>query len=123
MQFLNSHEFPMTTPSPDDDVFAHVTAAADVAVLSDPGRAFQHRALFDNRAAADENGVADERLPDQLAEHRRLEPKLQITRDLFERVPDVFVVLEKLRMRGVLELEKFGGAKHVVRNLTSGAPA
>ena len=56
---------------------------------------------------ADENGVADERFADQLAEHRRLQAKLQIARDLFERVPDILLVFEQLRMRRVLETEKF----------------
>ena len=53
---------------------------------------------------------ADERLSDQLTEHGRLEAELQIARDLFERVPDIFVALEKLRMRRVFESRKFRGA-------------
>ena len=59
----------------------------------------------------------DEWLPDQLAEHRWLEPKLQIARNLFERFPGVFVFFEKLRMRGVFEFEKFRGTQHIVRQI------
>ena len=87
----------------DDHVFPHVTAAADVAVLSDPGRPFQDRALFDNRARADENRVADERLADEFTQHRRLQAKLQITRDLLERVPNILLRLKQLWMRRVFE--------------------
>jgi len=42
-----------------DHVFAHVAAAADVAVVADPCRALQHRALFDDRSPADKNMVAN----------------------------------------------------------------
>ena len=52
---------------------------------------------------------------DQFAKHRRLKPKLKIARNLLERVPDVFIRLEKFGMRGVLEFEKFGGGEHFVR--------
>ena len=75
----------------DDHVFAHVTAAADVAVLSDPGRALSTPRLVRRSCRADENRIADERFADQLAQHRRLETELQITRDLLERVPDVLL--------------------------------
>ena len=48
--------------------------------------------------------VADERLADQFAQHRWLQPKLQVTRDLFERVPDVILVFEQFRMGRVFEV-------------------
>jgi len=101
----------------DDDVLAHIAAAADVAVFSDPGGAFQHRALFHDCAAPDENGFADEWLSDQLPEDPWFQTKLQIARNLFECFPDVFVLFEKLRMRGVLEFEKFGRTQHIVRQV------
>src|SRR5437773_12331987 len=56
-----------------DYVLAHVTATADVTVFSNPGRTFQDRALFDNRAGANEDRVADERLPDRIPPHGRFE--------------------------------------------------
>ena len=59
--------------------------------------------------------VADERFPDELAQHRRLQAKLQIARDLFERVPDILLVLKQLRMGRVFEAEEFSGRKHVSR--------
>src|ERR1700730_12713356 len=72
------------------NIFAYVTAAANLAVLADPRRPFQHRALFDDRSAPNENVTTNKRFADQLAEHSRLQSKLQVARDLFERVPDVF---------------------------------
>src|SRR6266852_5197050 len=87
----------------DDDILAHVAAAADLAILADPGRSFQNRALFDNRAAANEHIAADERAADELAEYRRFQTKLQITRDLFERVPNKLLVLEQFRMGRMFE--------------------
>src|SRR4029077_14587698 len=60
----------------DDHVFPHVTAAPEVTVLSAPSRPFQDRALFDNRARADKNRVADERLADELTQHGGLQTKL-----------------------------------------------
>ena len=42
----------------------------------------------------------------------RFQTKLQIARDLFERVPDVILVFEQLRMSRVFEVEKVGGRKH-----------
>src|SRR5439155_23168744 len=52
---------------PSDDVLAHVTAAANLAVFADPSRAFQHRALLNDRSSANEDVVADEWLPHELA--------------------------------------------------------
>jgi len=97
---------------PDDHIFAHITTAADMAVFANPGRTFHHRALLDDGAGADENRTADERLAHEFAEHRRLEAKLEITRNLFERVPNIFLRLEEFRVRSVLQVEEFRGAKH-----------
>src|SRR5207247_11166134 len=74
-----------------DDVLAHVATAANLAIFSDPRRALQHHALFNDRSSADEHAIADERLARWLAKDRRFQPKLQRTRDLSERVPDVIL--------------------------------
>src|SRR5438046_10575932 len=71
----------------DDNVFAHVTATADMALLADPGRPFYDGALFDDGATANEDGIADERFSHQLSQHRRLHTQLQITCHMFERAP------------------------------------
>src|SRR5438067_3146236 len=99
-------------PVPHDHVLAHVTAAPDVTILADPRRPLQPCSLLHDRARADENRVADKRLPDQFAEHRGLQTKLQIARDLPERVPDIFLGLKQLRVRRVFETEKFRRRKH-----------
>ena len=91
-----------------------------VAILPDPGRPFQHCALFHDCAAADENRATNERFPNQLTEHRRLEPELEVARNLLERFPDIFVRLEQFRMCGVFELEEFGGTEHFVRHESLG---
>src|SRR2546428_5352606 len=93
----------------DHNILAHVTSAADLAVLADPGRPFQDRALFDNGSATDENIAADKRAADQLAEYRRFQTKLQIARDLFERIPDIILVFEQLRVGRVFEAEELCG--------------
>src|SRR5947207_9255859 len=90
-----------------DDVLADVAAAADLAIFADPGRSFQDRALFDNRAAANEHTAADERTADELAEYRRFQAKLQISRDLFERIPDIPSVLEQFLIDRVVKVDKF----------------
>src|SRR6185369_14118366 len=99
----------------DDDVFAHVTSGAQMAVFADPGRALEHRALLDNRAPPNENRVAHIGFTNQLAEHGGLEPKLEVTRNLSERFPDIFFRLEEFRMLGVLELKIFGRGEHIAR--------
>ena len=93
----------------DDDVFAHVTATADMALLADPGRTFYDGALFDDGVSANEDGIADERFSHQLSQHRRLQTKLEITCDLFERIPNEALILEKFSVRGVLECNELGG--------------
>src|SRR6266545_6014131 len=103
-----SHDYAVAN----DHVFAHVTAATDVTVFADPCRTFQHRALFNNSSSANKNMVADERLAHELAQDCRLQTKLEVTGDLFERVPDVILVFEQLRMSRVFEVKKVGGRKH-----------
>jgi hypothetical protein len=95
-----------------DDVLAHVATAANLAVFADPRWALQHRALLNDRSSADEHAIADERFAHKLSEHGGFQSKLQITRDLFERIPDVILVLEQLRMSSVFEVQKIGRGKH-----------
>src|SRR5262249_20821356 len=92
----------------DDDVLAHVTATADMTLFANPSRSFYDGALFNNGAAADEDSIADERFSHQLPEHSRLQTKLQIARDLFERVPNETLIFEQLRVDGVLECYELG---------------
>src|SRR5438067_1167159 len=91
----------------DDDVFADVAAVANFALFPDPGRPFDHRALLDRGPFSDENRAAHERLSDQSSLDARLQTKLQIARDLVQRVPDIRQILEQFPMVAVLEVEKF----------------
>src|SRR5438270_11380156 len=109
---LELARIPHHDPIPDDHILAHVTAAPDMAIVANPRRSFQHRALLDNRSGADEDCVADKRLPDQLAHHRGLQSKLEIARDLPQRVPDIFLRFKQLWVRRVFETEKFRRRKH-----------
>src|ERR1043166_3577222 len=95
-----------------DDVLAHVATAPNLAVFADPRRALQHRALLNNGSSADEHAIADEWLAPQFTQHGRLQPKLQITRDLFERIPDVILVLEQFGVCRVFKINKIRGGKH-----------
>src|SRR5215472_13504666 len=72
-----------------NDILAHVATAANLAVFANPRRTLQHRALLNHRSSADEHAIADERLADQLTEDGGFQSELQVTCDLFERVPDV----------------------------------
>src|SRR5436309_1089316 len=83
----------------DDHVFAHVTTAATVAVFADRRRAFQHSALFNDRSSANKNMVADKWFAHQLGQDCRLETKLQVTGDLFERTSDPLERLGTVMMR------------------------
>src|SRR5437762_10227966 len=96
----------------DDYVLAYVAATANLTILADPGGTFQNRTLFNNRATSDEDMIADERFSQQFAEHSGLQTKLQVTRNLFERVPDVILALEQLWMGRVFKLKKFGRCEH-----------
>src|ERR671931_2405911 len=96
----------------DDHIFAHVTAAANVAVFADPRRAFQHRALLNDGSSANKNMAAYKWLTHQLAQDDGLEAKLQVTGDLFERIPNVILIFEQLRMSRVFEVKEIGRRKH-----------
>src|SRR6266404_210020 len=98
-----------------NDVLAHVTTAANFAIFADPRRPFYDRALLDNRSATDEDRVADERFPHQLAQYAWLQAELQITRDLFKRVPNIILVLKQLRMGRVFKIKIFSRRKHLLR--------
>jgi len=106
-----SHHHPVA----DDDIFAHITPAADVTILSDPGRALQYRPLFDNCAGTHEYGVADERFPHQLPKNSRFKPKLKITGNLFQCVPDKTLVFKQLGMGCVFEADKLSRGKNFFR--------
>ena len=91
-----------------DDVLAHVATASDMTLFANPSRTFYDRTLFNDGATADEDGAADERFSHQLPEYSRLQTKLQITRDLFERVPNETLIFKQLRVDGVLECYELG---------------
>src|SRR5450432_2618137 len=73
----------------DDHVLADVTAVANLAALANPRRAFDHRALLDRGSFSDKNRAAHKWLADQPSFNSRLEPELQITRNLFQRIPNI----------------------------------
>jgi len=79
------------------------------ALLPDPSRPLYDGPLFDDGAAANKHGIADERFSHQLSQHRRFQTKLQIARDLFERIPNEALILEKFSVGGVLERNELGG--------------
>src|SRR5438034_2396943 len=95
-----------------NDVFPHVTTTADTTIFTDPGRSLQHCALLDNRSSADEHLMTDKRLTHQLAQDPRLQSKLEISLNLFERVPDVVLALEQFRVGRVFEIKKICRRKH-----------
>src|SRR5260370_20500893 len=48
-----------------------------------------------------------------MAQHSGFQTKLQVTRNLFERIPDIILFLEQLRMGRVFEVKKFSRRKHL----------
>ena len=57
---------------PEDHILADVTAIANLAILTDPRRAFHHRALFDDGIFTDEDSSAHEGFADESAVNTRL---------------------------------------------------
>jgi len=96
----------------DDDIFPDIDSAANMAVFADPRRPFQYGPLFYDRSSANENMVADKRFAHELAQNGRLQTKLKIAGNLFERVPNVILVFEQFGVSRVFEIKKIGRRKH-----------
>ncbi len=84
---------PCDNPIADDDIFADVAAIANLAVLTDPSRAFDHRPLLDDGVFPNEYRPTDEWLADQSSMESWLEAKLKVAGNLREHLPrmlDIF---------------------------------
>ena len=76
-----------------DDIFPNVATIANLAVLTDPSRAFDHRPLLDDGVSSNEYGSTDERLTDQSSMESWLEAKLKVTGNFRQYIPrmlDIF---------------------------------
>src|SRR5262249_33455775 len=72
-----------------DHIFADITTASYLATISDPGRTFNGRAVFDDSFVTDIDPVAYEGSAKQTSAHRRIEAELKITGDLLQNIPDL----------------------------------
>src|SRR4029079_2765408 len=95
-----------------DDIFADVASVANLAVFPDPGGALDHRSMLNHRPATDENGIAHERLADELALNRWLQTEFQVGRYLRQRLPDIFQVVKNDPVLGATEIQVSLGLKH-----------
>jgi hypothetical protein len=97
-----------------DHVFPNVAPVADLAVFSNPSRAFDHSALFNNGAFADEDSSTHKRFADEAAMNARLEAELQVGGNFRQGVPNILGVLEKCSVFAVAKIKKFVDGKHSV---------
>ena len=96
----------------DHYIFADIGTVANLAILTDPSRPLDHGTLFDDRAGSDIDSAADEGLADQLAMDSRLEPELEIGRDLCDCLPDMSDILEDDTVLSAVEIEEGVGGEH-----------
>ena len=84
---------------------------ADLAVLPDNGRAFDHHAGLDHCAFADENAVADAGARETFG---RILPRRpgEITLDFLESLPGVGAALEDRGVVGLRQVKQIGGFEH-----------
>jgi hypothetical protein len=99
-------------PIADDDVFADVTTAPDFAIVSNPGRAFDGRAVLNHGSASDVDVLADKGSAHDAGIDGRLEAELEIAADLFKDIPDLRTVIENGPVLCLIEIEKIGRRKH-----------
>ena len=104
-------------PIADDDVFANVASAADFAVVTDPGRTFDHGTLLDDGIFAHENRRTDKWFADELAVQSGFEAELEVGRNFWQNVPDILYVFKERAMLAVAEVKKFFNRKHSINAL------
>ena len=96
----------------DHDVLADVGSVTDLTILADPCRPLDHGSLLNDGAGSDIDSAADEGLADQLAMDSRLEPELEIGRDLCDCLPDMSDILEDDTVLSAVEIEEGVGGEH-----------
>ena len=99
-------------PITDDHVFAYITAAPYFAVVPDPCRAFDGRAVLDHRSAADVDALADKRSAHDSGVNGWFQAELEIAANLLQNVPYLRAVIENSPMFCLIEIEKIRRRKH-----------
>ena len=82
------------------------------AVFADDGRAFDHHAVLDHRAFADENLLADKRASIARVVKRGLKIRSEVTFDFLEGVPGEFAVGKNRGVFGLVEVKQVGWFEH-----------
>jgi hypothetical protein len=95
-----------------DNIFADITTASYLAIVSDPGRTFNGRAVFDDGFVTDIDPVADEGSAKQTSVQRRIEAELEITGDLLQNIPDLGRVIEERSMLCLAQVEVVRSREH-----------
>ena len=92
-------------PVANDHTFADVTATSDLAIIPDPGWSFNGRTVFNNRPVPDIDHFADKGPSEQTSVDSWIEPKLKITGDLLQDIPDLGRVIEECPMLCLAQVE------------------
>jgi hypothetical protein len=103
-----------------DHVFADITTASYLAIVSDPGRTLNGRAVFDDAFVTDIDPVANEGSAKQTSVHRRIEAELEITGDLLQNIPDLGGVIEERSMLCLAQVEVVRSREHFAEHTEVG---
>jgi hypothetical protein len=96
----------------DEHVLTDVGVVADLTIAPDDGRAFDHRAIFDNGPFPDENILADVGDPFAGVREAGFNMGFDVVLDLFERVPGVGAAVEKGGVFRLAQVKQIGGFEH-----------
>src|SRR5579859_2889239 len=99
----------------DDDIFAEVGVVANFAVFADDGRAFDHHAVLQDRAFADEHLFADVRPAFALVAQFRFQIGGEIPLNFFQRLPGKFAAVKNGGVFGLVEVKQVGWFEHAVK--------
>jgi hypothetical protein len=102
-------------PVTDDDVFADVAAAPDFAIVADPGRTLDGRAVLNHRSTAYVDVFADKGSAHDPGINGWFQAELKIAADLLQDIPDLCAVIENSPMLCLIEIEKIRRREHKKR--------
>jgi hypothetical protein len=97
----------------DDDVFTDVAATPDFAIVSDPGRPLDSRAVLNHRSTTDVDIFADEGPAHDPSINGWFQAELEIAADLLQDIPDLCAVIENCPMLCLIEIEKIRRREHM----------
>jgi hypothetical protein len=100
-------------PVADDDVFADVATAPDFAIVSDPGRTLDGRAVLNHRSITDVDIFADKGSAHDPGIDGWFQAELEVAADLLQDIPDLYAVIENSPVLCLIEIEKIRRREHM----------